>query len=119
MQLGVDSYRLRTNGLKKNYGNRKVVNGVDISIQAGKVTGLLGPNGAGKTTTYNNYPILLQATACHSITIGQNGKLAISGPNMLTISGNWNNNGTFLDNSGTINFNGVSPTISGATTFTI
>jgi lipopolysaccharide export system ATP-binding protein len=29
-----------------------VVKGVDISIQAGTVTGLLGPNGAGKTTTF-------------------------------------------------------------------
>lgn len=47
-----DITRLWTRGLKKSYGNRQVVNGVDISIQAGTVTGLLGPNGAGKTTTF-------------------------------------------------------------------
>ncbi|MEI6206254.1 MAG: LPS export ABC transporter ATP-binding protein [Desulfuromonadales bacterium] len=52
MQVNSDYSRLWTSELKKSYGNRQVVNGVDISIQAGKVTGLLGPNGAGKTTTF-------------------------------------------------------------------
>lgn len=50
--MGAKSSRLWTNGLKKSYGNRQVVGGVDISIQSGTVTGLLGPNGAGKTTTF-------------------------------------------------------------------
>jgi len=52
MQGSVENSRLWTSGLMKRYGNRQVVNGVDISIQAGKITGLLGPNGAGKTTTF-------------------------------------------------------------------
>ena len=46
------SSRLWTKALKKNYGNRSVVDGVDISITSGAVIGLLGPNGAGKTTTF-------------------------------------------------------------------
>lgn len=50
--MGADNPSLWTTDLKKNYGARQVVNGVDISIQAGRVTGLLGPNGAGKTTTF-------------------------------------------------------------------
>ena len=50
--MGAEKTRLWTSGLKKNYGNRQVVSGVDISIQSGTVTGLLGPNGAGKTTTF-------------------------------------------------------------------
>ena len=48
----VDSSILWTKALKKNYGSRQVVCGVDISITSGSVIGLLGPNGAGKTTTF-------------------------------------------------------------------
>lgn len=48
----VDSSRLWTKALKKYYGSRQVVGGVDISITSGAVIGLLGPNGAGKTTTF-------------------------------------------------------------------
>lgn len=43
---------ISTHGLKKIYGQRTVVNGVDIHVRAGEVVGLLGPNGAGKTTTF-------------------------------------------------------------------
>lgn len=43
---------LEARGLKKEYGGRRVVKGVDISIKEGEVVGLLGPNGAGKTTIF-------------------------------------------------------------------
>ncbi len=43
---------IQINGLVKTYGNRQVVDGVDLSVRAGEIVGLLGPNGAGKTTTF-------------------------------------------------------------------
>lgn len=43
---------LRCEGLVKVYNGRRVVNGVDITVNPAEVVGLLGPNGAGKTTTF-------------------------------------------------------------------
>src|SRR5665213_277057 len=44
---------LSTDKLAKKYGERRVVDGVSIQVNAGEIVGLLGPNGAGKTTTFN------------------------------------------------------------------
>ena len=52
MPTGAEHTRLWSRGLVKTYGSRRVVGGVDISIETGNVIGLLGPNGAGKTTTF-------------------------------------------------------------------
>ena len=43
---------LETQGLVKIYGQRHVVDKVNINVKRGEVVGLLGPNGAGKTTTF-------------------------------------------------------------------
>ena len=43
---------LRASGLVKAYGDRTVVNGMDVDCSCGEIVGLLGPNGAGKTTTF-------------------------------------------------------------------
>ena len=40
------------NKLVKTYNGRRVVDGVEVVVNQGEVTGLLGPNGAGKTTTF-------------------------------------------------------------------
>lgn len=39
-------------GLRKQYGSKWAVDGVDLEFRSGEVVGLLGPNGAGKTTTF-------------------------------------------------------------------
>jgi lipopolysaccharide export system ATP-binding protein len=43
---------LETRNLVKEYRSRRVVDQVNLHVQAGSVVGLLGPNGAGKTTTF-------------------------------------------------------------------
>ena len=47
-----DNHILRVTSLYKQFGHKKVVRGVEFSMQMGEVLGLLGPNGAGKTTTF-------------------------------------------------------------------
>ena len=42
---------LKVTGLRKSFGDKAVLNGIDLEIAQGSVFSLLGPNGAGKTTT--------------------------------------------------------------------
>ena len=42
---------IEVNGLRKTYGDKVVLDSVDLTVARGTVTALLGPNGAGKTTT--------------------------------------------------------------------
>lgn len=41
---------IRTQGLKKSYGKKLVLDDVSFEIEEGSIVGLLGPNGCGKTT---------------------------------------------------------------------
>ncbi|HHR86169.1 MAG TPA: LPS export ABC transporter ATP-binding protein [Candidatus Acetothermia bacterium] len=43
---------LEAQSLVKEYGQRRVVDGMTLRVNPGKIIGLLGPNGAGKTTTF-------------------------------------------------------------------
>jgi ABC-2 type transport system ATP-binding protein len=40
-------------GLRKSYGDKVVLDGIDLDVAPGTIFSLLGPNGAGKTTTVN------------------------------------------------------------------
>jgi ABC-2 type transport system ATP-binding protein len=46
-----DSLAIRVRNLRKLYGNKAAVDGLDLDVPRGSFFGFLGPNGAGKTTT--------------------------------------------------------------------
>ncbi|MEU0186461.1 ATP-binding cassette domain-containing protein [Streptomyces sp. NPDC006207] len=48
-------------GLRKSYGDKTVLDGIDLRIPAGSVFALLGPNGAGKTTAVKILSTLIAA----------------------------------------------------------
>jgi ABC-2 type transport system ATP-binding protein len=52
---------VEVNGLEKCFGQKKVLDRLDLEIQKGSVFCLLGPNGAGKTTTVHILSTLLEA----------------------------------------------------------
>jgi ABC-2 type transport system ATP-binding protein len=51
MTVSADGLALATRDLRKSYGSRLALAGLDLSVPSGVVYGFLGPNGAGKTTT--------------------------------------------------------------------
>jgi ABC-2 type transport system ATP-binding protein len=52
---------IAVSGLRKAYGDKVVLDGIDLDVRAGSVFSLLGPNGAGKTTTVNVLTTLMKA----------------------------------------------------------
>ena len=52
---------IAVSGLRKAYGDKTVLDGIDLDVPAGTVFSLLGPNGAGKTTTVNVLTTLMKA----------------------------------------------------------
>jgi ABC-2 type transport system ATP-binding protein len=55
------SSAIEVSGLRKAYGDKVVLDGIDLDVRAGSVFSLLGPNGAGKTTTVNVLTTLMKA----------------------------------------------------------
>ncbi|GGL06335.1 ATP-binding cassette domain-containing protein [Streptomyces flaveus] len=47
-------------GVRKRYGDKAALNGLDLAVRSGTVHGLLGPNGAGKTTAVRVLTTLLR-----------------------------------------------------------
>ncbi len=54
---------LAVRGLSVRFGPVTVVDGVDLDLEAGSVTGLIGPNGAGKTTVVDALAGMVPAAA--------------------------------------------------------
>jgi ABC-2 type transport system ATP-binding protein len=50
-------------GLRKSFGSKEAVAGIDLDIAAGSFAGLVGPNGAGKTTSLSMMTALLRPDA--------------------------------------------------------
>ena len=53
---------LKTENLRKQFGELTAVDGVSIEIDDSEITSIIGPNGAGKTTFYNLLTGVLQPT---------------------------------------------------------
>ncbi|TDC72821.1 ATP-binding cassette domain-containing protein [Streptomyces hainanensis] len=51
---------IETRGVTKSFGATRALDGVDVSVERGRVLGLLGPNGAGKTTLVQVLTTLLR-----------------------------------------------------------
>ncbi|WP_203655098.1 ATP-binding cassette domain-containing protein [Actinocatenispora rupis] len=54
---------IAVSGLRKSFGDKKVLDGIDLDVPEGTIFSLLGPNGAGKTTTVNVLTTLTRADA--------------------------------------------------------
>jgi len=54
---------IEVHGLRKSFGTKEAVAGIDLQIAAGSLAGLVGPNGAGKTTSLSMMTGLLRPDA--------------------------------------------------------
>jgi ABC-2 type transport system ATP-binding protein len=69
------SLAIAAKGLRKAYGDKLVLDGIDLAVPAGTVFSLLGPNGAGKTTAVKILSTLITADA---------GELQVGGHDLAT-----------------------------------
>jgi ABC-2 type transport system ATP-binding protein len=69
------SSAIEVSGLRKAFGDKVVLDGIDLDIRAGSVFSLLGPNGAGKTTTVNVLTTLMK---------GDGGTVRVAGHDVAT-----------------------------------
>jgi ABC-2 type transport system ATP-binding protein len=44
---------IEAHGLRKAFGNKIALDGIDLRVEEGRILGIIGPNGAGKTTALN------------------------------------------------------------------
>ncbi|WUD77068.1 ATP-binding cassette domain-containing protein [Streptomyces sp. NBC_00510] len=63
MMTTTDASAIAATGLRKSFGDKLVLDGIDLHVPAGTVFALLGPNGAGKTTVVKILSTLITADA--------------------------------------------------------
>ncbi|WP_435191639.1 ATP-binding cassette domain-containing protein [Streptomyces sp. bgisy126] len=61
---------IAAHGLRKSYGDKTVLDGVDLTVPTGTVFSLLGPNGAGKTTVVKILSTLIGADGGQAVVGG-------------------------------------------------
>ena len=61
---------INATGLYKSYGDKVVLDGVDLRVAEGTIFALLGPNGAGKTTSVRILSTLLAADGGQAVVAG-------------------------------------------------
>ena len=62
---------IATDNLTRRYGDRVVVDGLNLSVRRGEIYGFLGPNGAGKTTTIHMLLNLVAPTSGRILLFGE------------------------------------------------
>jgi ABC-2 type transport system ATP-binding protein len=69
--LAQGEFAITAEGLVKRFGDRRVVDGVDIAVPRGSIYGVLGPNGAGKTTTLRMLLGIIEPDSGHRTLLGE------------------------------------------------
>jgi oleandomycin transport system ATP-binding protein len=67
----MDGPAIRTEGLSKSFGAKRVLSGLDMEVPTGAIFGLLGPNGAGKTTAVRILATLLRPDGGRAFVLGR------------------------------------------------
>jgi ABC-2 type transport system ATP-binding protein len=62
---------IEATGLVKSFGATRALDGFDLAVPAGQVTGFLGPNGSGKSTAIRVLPGMLRADSGTARVLGQ------------------------------------------------
>jgi len=65
-----DDFAIDVKGMTKRFGERTVVNKIDLQVRSGEIYGFLGPNGSGKTTFIRMLCGLLRADAGNGTCLG-------------------------------------------------
>ena len=69
-QSSSSNHAIETQGLVRQFGSVRAVDGVDLAVRQGEIYGFLGPNGAGKTTVIRMLVTLLAPTGGRAMVAG-------------------------------------------------